>query len=356
MARRSGSRAEQLAPTCHPREFVTLNSPPLPLVDTLGRVHRSLRLSVTDRCNIRCFYCMPAGGLRFLPRAEILSFEEIVRFVGVVATMGVSRVRLTGGEPLVRHDLPKLIEQLAVVPGIDDLAMTTNAVLLAEHAVGLRQAGLERLNISLDTLDAEQFERITRRTGLDQVLAGIDAALEAGFAELHLNAIAIRGETEPQVVPLVEFARQRGLTMRFIEYMPLDADQQWQSQQVLSGADLRRLLESHFGPLVPVDRSDASRPAVDYAFADGSRVGFINPVTEPFCGSCDRLRLTAEGAVRNCLFSTQEASVRDLMRAGGSDHQIAQLVRDVIASKKPGHGIDSPEFLRPQRAMYQIGG
>ncbi len=328
-----------------------------PLVDSFDRTHTSLRLSVTDRCNIRCFYCMPAEGVRFLPRSEILSFEEITHFVRVVVPMGVTRIRITGGEPLVRAELPTLIAMLREIDGLEDLALTTNGMLLGEQAEPLKQAGLDRLNISLDTLDAAKFERMTRRQGLEQVLAGIDAAQRAGFASIRLNALAIRDETEEEVVPLVQFARSRGLVMRFIEFMPLDAEGAWQHDRVLTGEAIRGILERDLGPLAPAERTDTSQPAVDYDFADGSgRVGFINPVSEPFCGACDRLRLTAEGQIRNCLFSTTESDARKLLREGASDGAIEQLVRESIAAKKPGHGIDDQTFLRPQRAMYQIGG
>lgn len=329
----------------------------LPLVDSYGRVHTNLRISVTDRCNIRCFYCMPNENVRFKPRAEILTFEEITRFVRMMVRLGVSKLRLTGGEPLVRAELPDLVAQLATLPGITDLALTTNGMLLAEQAQALKAAGLQRLNISLDGLQEETFRRIARREGLDQVLAGIFAAKEAGFERIRLNAVSIRGITEAEIVPLGEFARQHGLEMRFIEFMPLDAENQWETQQVLSGAEVRRKLEDAFGPLVPIQRNDASQPAVDFQFADGvGRIGFINPVTQPFCQACNRLRLTAEGKLRNCLFSTIEWDIRSLLRGGGSDEQIIELVRRSIAAKKPGHGIDSDTFIKPERPMYQIGG
>ena len=328
-----------------------------PLIDRLGRVHNSLRVSVTDRCNIRCFYCMPNENVRFKPRHELLSFEEIERFVRVVVGLGVNRVRITGGEPLMRVELPTLVRKLAGIPGVSDLAMTTNGMFLAEHAEALQRAGLHRLNISLDGLREETFRTIARRDGLPSVLAGISAAQRAGFTRIRLNAVAICGITEPEIIPLAEFARARELELRFIEFMPLDAEANWQSQQVLSGATLRARLEQHYGPLVPVTRTDSSQPAVDYAYADGrGRVGFISPVTEPFCGHCDRLRVTAEGQVRNCLFSTVEWDARALLRSGGSDKQLAELVRECVLAKKIGHGIDSPEFIRPQRAMYQLGG
>jgi len=328
-----------------------------PLLDRYGRTHTNLRVSVTDRCNIRCFYCMPDENVRFRPRDELLSFEEIARFVRVVAGLGVNKVRLTGGEPLVRNDLHRLVRMLASIDGIDDLALTTNGMLLEEQAQDLRDAGLRRINISLDTLDEETFYRISRREGLDRVLAGIHAANRVGFEKIRLNAIAIRGLTEPEIVPLARFARQHGMELRFIEFMPLDAEQHWQIEQVLTGDEIRRALEAEFGPLVPVHRDDPSQPATDFEFADGAgRVGFINPVSQPFCGDCNRLRLTAEGQVRNCLFSIEEWDARAVLRGGGSDEELAALVRACVAEKKPGHGIDREDFLRPARAMYQIGG
>ena len=327
-----------------------------PLIDSLGRVHNSLRISVTDRCNIRCFYCMPEN-VRFLPRTEILSFEEIERFVRVVAALGINKLRLTGGEPLVRHNLPGLIRRLAAIDGIDDIALTTNGILLAEQAQSLKDAGLARLNISLDTLSEETFRRISRRDGLDKVLAGIHAAKAAGFAKIKLNAVAIKGLSEQDIVPLTHFARDNAMEMRFIEFMPLDADDNWQQDQVLSGEEIRLQIEEAIGPLEAAERPDPSQPATDFSFADGGgTVGFINPVTQPFCSDCNRLRITAEGKVRNCLFSTVEWDARAILRSGSSDDQLAQLVRDCVWAKKPGHGIDSDQFVKPQRAMYQIGG
>ncbi|MCI0332765.1 MAG: GTP 3',8-cyclase MoaA [Planctomycetes bacterium] len=328
-----------------------------PLLDTLGRTHTSLRISVTDRCNIRCFYCMPNENVRFRPRHEILTFEEIERFVRVVSQMGVHRLRLTGGEPLVRADLPRLVEKLARLPGIDDLALTTNGILLPELAAELRSAGLQRLNISLDTLREDVFQKISRRAGLDQVLAGIAAAQDAGFQRIRLNAVAIHGLTEDEIIPLARFARERGLELRFIEYMPLDAEKHWQSTDVLDGEAIRRTLEAEFGPLVPVGRSHPSQPASDFEYADGAgRVGLISPVSQPFCSACDRLRLTAEGQVRNCLFSTAEWDARALLRGYATDDDLANLVRDCIQKKAPAHGIGTTNFVRPERAMYQIGG
>ncbi|RIK76983.1 MAG: GTP 3',8-cyclase MoaA [Planctomycetota bacterium] len=328
-----------------------------PIIDRFGRLHTNLRVSVTDRCNIRCFYCMSDEHVEFKPRTEILSYEEIERFVAVVARMGVNKIRLTGGEPLVRHGLSRLVARLAALPGIDDLALTTNGILLEEQAAELKAAGLRRVNISLDALSEATFRRIARRDGLDRVLAGIAAAQRVCFDKIRLNAVAIRGLTEAEVVPLARFARDRSLELRFIEYMPLDADGAWQTDQVLTGEEIRRLITAEVAQLVPAERPDPSQPATDFAYADGGGlVGFINPVSQPFCGDCNRLRLTADGKVRNCLFSLVEWDARALMRGGGSDRDLAELVRDCVAAKKPGHGIDDEDFIRPDRAMYQIGG
>jgi cyclic pyranopterin phosphate synthase len=243
------------------------------------------------------------------------------------------------------------------LPSIDDIALTTNGILLVEQAAELRRAGLQRLNISLDTLREDVFQQISRREGLDRVLAGIAAAQDAGFERIRLNAVAIHGLTEDEIVPLARFARERGLELRFIEYMPLDAEQQWQSSDVLDGETIRRLLEAEFGPLLPVGRPLPSQPASDFEYSDGGgRIGLIQPVSQPFCGACDRLRLTAEGHVRNGLFSTAEWDARALLRGGGSDDQLAQLVHDCILAKAPAHGIGTSDFVRPERAMYQIGG
>ena len=327
------------------------------LVDRFGRVHNNLRISVTDRCNIRCFYCMPEADAVFRPRDEILSFEEIEHFVRVAAGMGIDKLRLTGGEPLVRRDLPSLVRRLARIDGIRDIALTTNGLLLAGQARPLKDAGLHRLNISLDTLREATFQRISRRPGLDQVLAGIQAARQAGFQAIRLNALAIRDLTESEIVPLAEFARRNQLELRFIEFMPLDADDRWQAPQVLSGREIRSCLEDQFGALRPVARDKPSQPAVDFEYPDGrGRVGFINPVSEPFCEQCNRLRLTAEGQIRNCLFSTEEWDARSVLRGGGSDHDLQRLIRTAVARKRSGHGIDTADFVKPQRAMYQIGG
>ena len=327
------------------------------LTDSLGRIHTNLRMSVTDRCNIRCFYCMPEENVEFKPRNEILTFEELIRFARINSELGVNKIRLTGGEPLLRKDLPQLIRELHKLNGITDIALTTNAVLLADQAEALKQAGLDRINISLDTLNDETFFRLSRRRGIDKVLEGIQAAQEVGMRRIRLNAIAIRGLTETEILPLAHFALERSLELRFIEFMPLDADDNWGSQAVLTGQEIRQVLEKEFGTLLAAERPDASQPAVDFKFASGEgRIGFINPVSEPFCDSCNRLRITAEGKVRNCLFSIAEWDARQMLRDGSSDTQIEQLVRDCVANKKPAHGIDTPDFEKPERAMYQIGG
>ena len=327
-----------------------------PLHDSFGRRHHNLRISVTDRCNIRCFYCMPNENVQFKPREEILTYEEIVRFVHVSARLGVDKIRLTGGEPLVRSGLSDLIAELSGIDNIKDLAMTTNGLLLADHAESLRAAGLQRLNISLDGLREETFQRIARRTGLDRVLEGIEVAQRVGFEKIRLNAVAIAGITEPEIVPLGRFAQERGLELRFIEFMPLDAEGNWKADEVLSGEHIRTVLESEFGQLTPIARDDPSQPAVDFQMQSGGVIGFINPVTQPFCHDCNRLRITAEGQIRNCLFSTQEWDARELLRSAASDEDLAELIRDCVQQKRAGHGINDADFQKPDRAMYQIGG
>jgi len=328
-----------------------------PLVDGLGRVHTSLRVSVTDRCNIRCFYCMPAENVVFRPRNELLSYEEIERFVRVAVSLGVTKLRLTGGEPLVRTDFSHLVKRLASIKQVEDLALTTNGILLTEQAGDLKAAGLERINVSLDALHEETFQKISRRKGLQRILDGIFAARKAGFEKIRLNAVAIRGLTEQEIVPLAEFARTHNFELRFIEFMPLDADNRWQSEQVLTSHEIRKVLESTFCKLEPAERTDPSQPAVDYRFVDGSgSIGFINPVSEPFCSTCNRLRITAEGQIRNCLFSTVEWDARNVMRNGGTDDELRELIRDCVANKQPAHGIGQDDFVQPSRPMYQIGG
>jgi len=328
-----------------------------PLVDRFGRVHTDLRISVTDRCNLRCFYCMPEAGVAFRSSGEILRFEEIQRFVQVAARLGIREVRLTGGEPLVRKGVCRLVEMLAAVPGIDDLAMTTNGVLLPEHAEALKAAGLSRLNISLDTLDRRKFHQIARRDELPRVLDGIAAAERAGFRRTKLNALAIRGYTEDEVVPLARFARRHGMELRFIEFMPLDGDDLWDADRVLPGEQILEILAGALGPLERVTRDGSRGPATEYRFLDGGPpIGLVNSVSDPFCDRCSRLRLTADGKVRNCLFSMEEWDARAVLRAGGSDEPLAELVIEAVRAKRKKHGCRSGRFSRTGRSMHQIGG
>jgi cyclic pyranopterin phosphate synthase len=328
-----------------------------PLVDTFGRAHSDLRVSVTDRCNIRCAYCMPEHGVEFKPHSAILTFEEIERFVRVIAGLGVRKLRLTGGEPLVRRGICRLVQMLSAVPGIAEVAMTTNGVLLAQYAEELRAAGLTRLNVSLDTLDREKFREISRRDDLAKVLEGIAAAQRAGFSEIKLNAVAIRGQSEDDVVPLARFARQNGFELRFIEFMPLDGQDRWERRRVLPGEEILRLLAAGIGPLEPVVEANGRAPATEYRFSDGlGRVGVIASVSEPFCDRCGRLRLTAEGVLRNCLFSTEDWDVRTLLRSGADDGALADLVCRAVRSKKRQRGTDQGQFAETRQAMHQIGG
>jgi cyclic pyranopterin phosphate synthase len=326
------------------------------LVDSWGRAHNNLRISVTDRCNIRCVYCMPEQ-VEFLPRASLLSFEEIERFVRIAVTLGIDKVRLTGGEPLVRRGLPTLVEKLTAIADVKDVGLTTNGILLAPVARTLRDAGLKRINVSLDTMDASKFERLTRRAGLEHVIEGILAAKDAGFDPVKINAVAIRGETEEDVIPLARFARQHGLELRFIEYMPLDAGHAWERAKVLFAADIHEIITQGIGPLVPSTGQDPRAPALDYEYVDGGGlVGFIASVSRPFCASCNRIRLTSDGKLRNCLFSLEETDVRSLLRGGASDQEISHAIRGAVAGKWEGHEINTARFIQPERLMHSIGG
>jgi cyclic pyranopterin phosphate synthase len=331
--------------------------PPAPLVDSYGRLHDNLRVSVTDRCNIRCFYCMPEHDVEFVQRSEILDFEEIERFVRIAAALGIVKVRVTGGEPLVRRDLPELIRRLTAIPGIRDLALTTNGVLLPALAEPLYRAGLRRINVHLDTLDRERFIRITRRDELGKVLAGLDLCKRLGYSRIKLNAVAVKNLVEPDVVPLARYARENGFEVRYIEFMPLDAQNLWDRGKVLLADEIIGTLSREIAALVPVPDPDPRAPASEYAFADGiGRVGFIASVSRPFCLNCNRIRLTADGKLRYCLFAIQEDDVKSLMRSGASDEEIAALIRRNLASKWEGHEINSAKFVPPPRPMYSIGG
>lgn len=328
----------------------------LPLIDSYGRIHNNLRISVTDRCNVRCVYCMPES-VTFLPRSELLSFEEIERFVRLTVPLGVDKVRLTGGEPLVRRDLTALIARLTAIPGIRDVGLTTNGILLAPLARPMWDAGLRRINVSLDTLDPVRFQQLTRRTGLDRVIAGIEAAKTAGFDPVKVNAVVIRGVNDADVVPLGRFGRENGLEMRFIEYMPLDAEHAWERDKVLLAAEVLERLAAEFGPIDPSPDQDPRAPAQDFQYRDGGgRIGMIASVSRPFCMSCNRIRLTADGKFRNCLFSLEETDVRALIRGGVSDEAIAEAVRASVSAKWEGHEINSARFVQPDRTMHSIGG
>lgn len=333
-----------------------LSSPPSSLTDSFGRVHNNLRVSVTDRCNLRCTYCMPEDVV-FRDKGELLTFEEIARVVRVAATLGVDKIRLTGGEPLMRKELPRLVGMIAAVPGIRDVGLTTNGILLAGHARALHAAGLRRLNVSLDTLDPGRFRELTRRDGLDAVLDGLAAAKRAGFAPVKVNAVAIRGFTDKDAVPLARYCREHGFEMRFIEYMPIGADA-WERGKVFFAHEILELLEREVAPLVPAANYDPKAPAMEFEYADGGgRVGIIASVSRPFCRSCNRLRLTAEGKLRNCLFSLDEADLKSLVRRPlPDDTGVADVFRRSVAAKWEGHEINTAKFVKPDRTMHAIGG
>ena len=327
-----------------------------PLVDSWDRQIRSVRVSVTDKCNFRCRYCMPAEGLEWLPRDELLSFEEIARLAGVLASMGVDEVRLTGGEPLVRRDLPVLVSLLAETPGVRDLSLTTNGVLLDRLAKPLVEAGLTRLNVSLDSLSHVRFAEITRRDALDRVLAGLaEAEHYPELRPIKVNCVAIRGFTEEEVPALAELARRKPYVVRFIEFMPLDADEAWREDEVLTGGEIRALIEERW-PLEEIP-AKASSTARRFRFVDGAgEIGFVNPVSEPFCSSCDRIRLTSDGQLRTCLFSRREWDLKAPLRDGASDDELAALIRFAVRHKELKHKINDPGFVRASRSMSQIGG
>jgi cyclic pyranopterin phosphate synthase len=326
------------------------------LRDGHGRAITDLRVSVTDRCNFRCQYCMPAEGLPWLDRKDILSFEEIERLVGLMVSLGIRDVRLTGGEPLVRRDFPALVSMLAGIEGLEDLSLTTNGYLLERDAEALVAAGIDRVNVSIDSLERDHFFQITRRDALPQVLRGLEAiASHPEVRPIKVNALAIRGFTEREVEPFVEFARRRDFQVRFIEFMPLDADQAWEPDSVLTGKELRAMIGA-IQPLEELPREPSATARV-FRFADGSgEIGFVNPVSEPFCADCNRVRLTAEGKLRTCLFSLNETDLRGPLRAGASDGELAEIVRDAIWRKELKHHVGEPGFVQPARTMSAIGG
>ena len=324
-----------------------------PLTDSYGRVHRDLRISVTDRCNLRCTYCMPAEGMQWLPRSELLTFEEIERIARLlVDRFGFDSIRLTGGEPTVRAHLPVLVEKLARLRV--DLALTTNGTALGLLAHDLAHAGLRRINISLDSLRPERVREITRRDCLGQVLDGIDAALDAGLTPVKVNVVVVRGVNDDELVDLAAFGRDKGVTIRFIEFMPLDADGGWRHDQVVPRDEVVGTIDAVF-PLEPLARGH--EPAERFRYCDGAgEIGIIASVSAAFCSSCDRIRLTADGMLRSCLFALDETDLRGPLRSGASDDELAATIEACVAGKWAGHGIEQVQFVRPPRSMSQIGG
>ncbi len=326
------------------------------LVDGIGRTIVNLRISVTDRCNFRCTYCMPEDNVEFMDRSKLLSFEELTRMASIVSRMGINRLRLTGGEPLMRKSLPVLIKMLSEVEGIDDIAMTTNAYFLKEHAQSLKDAGLKRLNVSLDALDPEKFRQVNRRDCLQQVLEGLQEAAKVGFKSIKINAVAVRNFSETEIMDLIAMGRSDGFEVRFIEFMPLDSDKVWERDKVLFGHEIIDMIKKEYD-LVPVDNSLEIGPASEYEFADGKgRIGIITAVSNPFCDHCNRIRMTADGKLRTCLFSTHETDLKTLLRSGASDEDIIEAINDAVRIKEPGHKINLDDFERPERAMHAIGG
>jgi len=346
------------------------------LVDSHGRTLRDLRVSLTDRCNFRCLYCLPETEAaqnfyrghwahlpdpapirqQWMPRTHLLSFEEIERTVRLLASLGINKIRLTGGEPLLRSDVPHLVANLARIPGLDDLAMTTNGFLFAEQAGALREAGLHRVSFSLDSLDRENFKRMTGRDALDLVLKSISLAQELGFHPVKVNAVVIREINDHEIVALAGLARERNIRLRFIEFMPLDSARAWQREMVVPGRDILDRLRQHF-ELHPAPSDNPSSTSRRWTFADGrGEIGIIAPVSEPFCGHCNRLRLTADGRIRTCLFSVTEHDLKLLLRNGASDEQIIEWLHGIILQKEARHHIGEPDFELPSRSMSCIGG
>ncbi len=327
-----------------------------PLADSFGRQIESLRISVTDRCNLRCVYCIPED-IEWLPRAQLLSLEEISRLARIAVSGGVRKIRLTGGEPLMRRDLPRLIEMLSAIPGLDDLALTTNGTQLAKLAAPLARAGLRRVNVSLDSLDRETFARMAQRDVLGRVLEGIDAAVAAGLRPIRINNVPIRGLNDHEAVAFAGLARERGFEVRFIEFMPLEHGRRWGTDVMVPGKELRERISERW-PLVPDPDLDPHSPSRDWLFADGAPglVGFIDSVTQPFCSACNRIRLTADGKLRTCLFSVREHDLRELLRSGARDEAILERLRAVVATKELKHHVTDGMYVKPERTMSRIGG
>lgn len=328
------------------------------LLDAHNRTIRDLRISLTDRCNFRCFYCLPNGEPPLARKDTILTFEEIVRISRVFVSLGVEKIRLTGGEPLIRRDVPKLVEQLSQLkPSLSDIALTTNGTGFRRQAESLREAGLDRVTLSLDSLDRDNFRDITGVDDLENALDAIDAAKEFGFEPVKVNAVIVRGRNDHEITDLARFARDRNVAMRFIEFMPLDSGDEWDRNLVVSGREIRDAINARF-PLELIDTNRGSETSWKYRFADGSpgEIGIIAPVTEMFCGQCSRIRLTADGQIRTCLFSTVEHDLRSVVRGGASDDEIADFIRSVTLQKEPRHYINDPAFTPASRTMSFIGG
>ncbi len=326
------------------------------MTDSFGRTINNLRVSVTDQCNFRCIYCMPEEGMIFQPREEILTFEEITRFVEIATGLGISKLRLTGGEPTVRKDLPELVRMLSKIPGVQDMAMTTNAFLLRKMARELHEAGLPRINVSLDSLDEEKFRQMTRRDVLHKVLDGLEEATRYFQLPIKINVVAMKGYTEDELLDFAKMARTGPFQVRFIEFMPLDADRSWTRDQVLDGAEIIERISDKW-PLDAVKRPNQREPADLFRFRDGKgEIGLIASVSEPFCGSCNRIRITADGKLRTCLFSINETDIKAMLRGGATDQEIATTIIEAVSHKEPGHHINEPDFVQPERTMSSIGG
>jgi cyclic pyranopterin phosphate synthase len=325
------------------------------MIDGFGRVANDLRVSVTDRCNFRCTYCMPAAGLDWLPRDQLLHYEEVARLVGLCASLGVGSVKITGGEPTVRADLPTLIGMLRERAPAIELSMTTNGVLLDRLAQPLAEAGLDRVTVSLDSLAQHRFAEMTRRDALDRVFAGIEAAAAAGLTPVKVNCVVIAGTNDDELLDFARWSRRTGFDVRFIEYMPLDADEAWERSKVLPSASILARIGAVF-PLA--EAGDSNEPATRYGWSDGAPggIGVISSVTEPFCDTCNRLRLTSEGQLRTCLFAMDSTDLRGPLRAGASDAGLAALIREAVGRKWPGHRIDHDDFQRPDKSMSMLGG
>lgn len=340
------------------RMQVRTSSEAITLRDSYNRPIRDLRVSLTDRCNFRCFYCLPHGEPPIAPKEQMLSYEEIEYVCEIFVSLGIEKLRLTGGEPMLRRDIETIIRKLSKFrPALQDLALTTNGYFLPERAQGLKDAGLDRVTISLDSLKKDTFKRMTGVDVLEKVLAGIAAAKNAGLEPIKINAVIVRGHNEDEVADFAAFAREHDVKMRFIEFMPLDSGHEWDRKDVFSGKEMRERIGERF-PLVKVDTARGSETSSRYRFADGApgEIGIIAPVTEPFCGACSRIRLTADGQIRTCLFSTVEHSLRDVVRSGASRDEIVDYIHSVVMKKEPRHFINDPGFVAPSRTMSFIGG